>query len=317
MDSGNESRTVVITGAFSYTGKYATRLLLQRGYKVRTLTAHPHRQNEFGPAVEALPLNFDRQAELERSLRGASSLINTYWIRFPKNGATFESAIKNTLALFNAAKNVGVKRIVHVSIANPSIDSKLGYYRGKAILENALAELRVPYSIVRPTVIFGREDILINNMAWFLRKFPVFAIPGDGKYRVRPIFVEDMATLLADAVERQGNAVIDAAGPETFTFEELVRRIAESLGNSPIVIQVPTSIAHAATRMVGWIVGDVVLTKQEYTGLMNGLLAPVGPSTGKTCLSNWLKLNHRELGATYASEVARHFAGGSQTEAGR
>lgn len=195
------SRTVVITGAFSYTGKYVTRLLHRRGYRVKTLTAHPHRHNEFGTAVEALPFHFEGPAKLERSLCGASRLINTYWtywVRFQKGGSTFELAVKNTRALFDAAKNAGVERVVHVSIANPSLDSTLDYYRGKAILEGALERLGLPYSIVRPTVIFGREDILINNIAWFLRKFPLFGIPGDGKYRARPIFVEDMAALLVD-----------------------------------------------------------------------------------------------------------------------
>ena len=313
MKSGTQtSQPVVVTGAFSYTGKYVTRLLHRRGFRVKTLTAHPDRHNEFGPAVEALPFHFENPPELERALCGASSLINTYWIRFPKGGSTFESAVKNTRTLFDAAKNAGVKRIVHVSIANPSLDSTLDYYRGKAILEDALECLGLQYSIVRPTVIFGREDILINNIAWFLRKFPLFGIPGDGKYRIRPIFVEDVAALLVDEVEQLGNGVIDAVGPETFTFEELVKTIAANLAISPILVHLPMPLAYAATRLLGWLVGDVILTKQEYAGLMDGLLAPNGPSTGKTRLSDWLKTNHHELGATYSSEVARHFAAVSE-----
>ena len=307
------SKTIVITGAFSYTGKFTTRLLLRRGHRVRTLTAHPHRPHEFGNAVQVFPFNFENPDALERSLRGASSLINTYWIRFPKGRSTFESAINNTNILCNAARNAGVERIVHVSIANPSVDSNLDYYRGKAILEASLARLGVPYSILRPTVIFGSEDILINNIAWFLRKFPFFAIPGDGEYRLRPIFVEDMAALLADAVERKGNETINAVGPETFTFEELVRAIAASLGRSPVIAHVPTPIAYTAARLVGWLVGDVVLTKQEYTGLMAGLLAPDGSSAGTTRLTEWLAANHDTVGARYSSEVARHF----RTEAKR
>lgn len=302
------SKTVVITGAFSYTGKYVTRLLLQRGYQVRTLTAHPDRPNEFAGAVEAFPFCFDRPKDLQRTLEGASMLINTYWVRFPRGGSTFEAAVRSTGTLFNAAREVGVKRLLHVSIANPSLHSKLGYYRGKAILEADLAQLGVPYSILRPTVIFGREDVLINNIAWFLRKFPFFGIPGDGKYRVRPIYVEDMAKLLADELETQGNRVIDAVGPETFTFEDLVRTIAAQLGRSPRIAQVRTPVAYAATRVVGWLVGDVVLTWQEFQGLTEGLLAPDGPATGKTRFSAWLAAHHEELGIQYSSELARHFA---------
>jgi NADH dehydrogenase len=188
------------------------------------------------------------------------------------------------------------------------LHSKLGYYRGKAILEADLAQLGVPYSILRPTVIFGREDVLMNNIAWFLRKFPFFGIPGDGKYRVRPIYVEDMAKLLADELEMHGNRVIDAVGPETVTFEDLVRTIAAQLGRSPRIAQVPAPVAYAATRVVGWLVGDVVLTWQEFQGLTEGLLAPDGPATGKTRFSDWLAAHHEELGTKYSSELARHFA---------
>ena len=136
------SETVVITGAFSYTGKYATRILLSRGYQICTLTYHPERPNGFGDRVTAFPYNFDRPDELRRSLEGASTLINTYWVRFPHGGSTFETAVLNSRTLIQAAKDAGVRRIVHVSIANPSNDSPLGYYKGKAQVEQAVAAVR-------------------------------------------------------------------------------------------------------------------------------------------------------------------------------
>ena len=303
----NPVETVVVTGAFSYTGKYATRLLLDRGYRVRTLTFHPLRENQFGPQVEVFPYNFDRPERLLESLRGASALINTYWVRFPRGDATFEGAVRNSRVLIDAAARAGVRRIVHVSIANPSLNSPFGYYRGKAQLEQAVAASPLAYTILRPAVIFGLEDILINNIAWFVRKFPVFGIPGSGRYRIRPIFVEDMARLLADAVERRSNCVVDAAGPETFSFEELVRLISCHLGMGPLLLHLPMPLAYASTRAIGWLVGDVVLAWQEYRGLMADLLAPGGPSTGETRLSNWLRENRDRIGRRYASEVARHF----------
>ena len=301
-------KTVVITGAFSYTGKYATRMLLGRGYRIRTLTHHPERENPFGDKVQVFPYNFEHPEGLTETLRGASALINTYWVRFPHGKSTFDAAVQNTLTLIAAAKNAGVRRIVHVSIANPSLHSPFGYYKGKAQLERAVAESGLAYVIVRPAVIFGLEDILVNNIAWFVRRFPVFAIPGDGCYRIRPIFVEDMAKLLADALEHEGNAVRDAVGPETYTFEELVSQIAAQLQCRIRLVHAPMPAAYLATRVAGWLVGDVVLTWEEYKGLMAGLLAPAGLSTGETCLSQWLAANRREIGTRYASEVARHYA---------
>jgi uncharacterized protein YbjT (DUF2867 family) len=300
--------TIVVTGAFSYTGKYATRILLDRGHTIRTLTHHTQRPNPFGERVSVFPYNFDEPDKLAESLRGASALINTYWIRFPHGGSTFESAMGNTRTLIDAAKKAGIPRIGHVSIANPSLDSPLAYYKGKAQLEEAVKSRGLSYAILRPTVIFGAEDILINNIAWFVRRFPIFGIPGDGRYGIRPIYVEDMALLLADAAEQQVNTIRDAVGPETFTFEELVKLIAKETCASARVVHLPAPVAYLSTRAIGWFTGDVILTWEEYKGLMANLLAPEGPATGKTRLSEWLAANRDSIGKQYASEVARHFA---------
>ena len=307
--AGSEAapKAVTITGAFSYTGKYVARLLLDHGYRLRTLTGHPGRENPFGSTVEVFPYNFEHPDRLRESLRGTSTLINTYWVRFPRGESTFEKAVRNSRTLIEAAKDAGVRRIVHVSIANPSPDSPLGYYRGKAQLEQSVIDSGLAYTILRPTVIFGLEDILINNIAWFVRSFPVFGIPGDGVYRVRPIYVEDMAKLMAEAVNAGGNAVIDAVGPETFMFEELVRLIARCIESSVRLVHLPASLAHLATLLTGWFIGDVVLTRDEYRGLMSNLLAPEGPSMGQTSLSEWLAENSKNVGMRYASEVARHY----------
>jgi uncharacterized protein YbjT (DUF2867 family) len=301
------TKKIIITGAFSYTGKYATRLLLSRGYSVRTLTNHPDRQNEFGQKVEVFPYNFQKPEGLEQSLRGASCLINTYWIRFPHGHATFEAAVRNTITLIEAAKKAGVRRIVHVSIANPAMDSPLTYYRAKAQLEQAVIGSGVAYTILRPTVIFGPEDILINNIAWFVRHLPVFGVPGDGRHGIRPIYVEDIAKLIVDSIEKQSNEVINAVGPETFTFEELVRGIAVALEKSARVVHVPTLVAYLSTRIAGLFLRDVVLTWEEYKGLMANLLAPEGPAAGETRLTQWLYHNREHVGLHYASELARHY----------
>ena len=311
QERSTSGETVVITGALSYTGRYTTKLLLNHGYRVRTLTYHPERANPFGDAVQVFPYNFGRPDQLTQALRGASTLINTYWARFPRGKSTFESAVQNTRALIRAGKDAGVKRIVHISIANPSLQSSLGYYKGKAQLEQAVLDSGLSYAILRPTVIFGLEDILINNIAWFIRRFPVFGIPGDGRYRIRPIYVEDMAQLIADGAVQKTSTVLDAVGPETFTFEELVRLIATHVGRPVRVVRLPMPLAYVFTRVTGWVVRDVVLTWEEYKGLMANLLAPDGPSSGKTRLSQWLAENRERIGSRYASEVARHYAGSS------
>ncbi len=302
------NETVVITGAFSYTGKYAARLLLKRGYKVHTLTNHPGHENEFGNRVEVFPFAFEQPEKLMDAFRGASTLINTYWVRFPRGKMAFEKAVQNTRTLINSARSAGVRRTVHVSIANPSLQSPLGYYHGKAQSEQAVIDSGLSHAILRPTVIFGLEDILINNIAWFIRHFPLFGIPGDGSYSLRPIYVEDMARLIVDAAGKEENVVADAVGPETFTFEELVRLIAAEVDRQIRIVRMPALMAYLSTRLTGLMMRDVVLTWEEYKGLMSNLLAPGGQPTGEKRLSKWLSENREQVGRSYASEVARHYA---------
>ena len=297
----------VVTGAFGYTGQYITRRLLDSGRRVRTITGHPKRGNNFGNQVEIAPMDFSDRAGLIRSLRGASVLYNTYWVRFNHGCATFDKAVANSRALIQAAREAGVRRIVHLSIANPSLDSHLPYYSGKAQVEKAIADSGLSYAILRPTVIFGIEDILINNIAWLARHFPMFAIPGSGRYRLQPIFVEDLADLAISSAQQENNLMLDAVGPEVLTFEDLVRQIAIAVGAKPKFIHVSPRVALQMLRFVGPIVGDVILTREEIEGLMANLLVSTEPATGQTRFGAWLSENSAVLGKRYTSELQRHY----------
>lgn len=295
----------VVTGAFGYSGKYITTRLLAEGWRVRTLTNSPQRQNPFGAAVDAHPYNFDRPDELTRSLQGAKVLINTYWVRFDHRDFTHAQAVRNSLRLFEAAKRAGVPRVVHISITNPSVDSALSYFRGKAELEAALRESGLSYAILRPTVLFGPEDILINNIAWLLRRFPVFGIFGDGSYRLQPIFVDDLARLAVGEAASSENMVLDATGPETFTYRELVKAIGRAIGRERPLVNIPPGLGVAFGRLVGVVAGDVVITPEEVAGLMQNLLVTTSPPVGQTALSQWVLEHRSSLGRRYSSELAR------------
>jgi NADH dehydrogenase len=260
--------------------------------------------------VALIPYSFDDPDALAASVEGATTLYNTYWVRFSHGKTTFESAVKNTRALLAAAKSAGIKKIVHVSIANPDKASRFPYYRGKAMLEEAVMASGLDYAIIRPTVIFGPEDILINNIAWLLRRFPIFAIAGSGEYRIQPIFVEDMAELAVRAGQEGKNVVFDAVGPEVFTFEELVRLLAGVVGSRARIVHVPPVALLAASNIIGSMVGDVILTREEIGGLMADLLVSAGSPTGTMRLSDWVQRHKDTLGAKYASEIKRHYSTG-------
>jgi len=297
-----------VTGAFGYTGRYIARRLLELGERVVTLTGHPERAGEFGSAVKAFPFRFDDPAAMAASLAGVQVLYNTYWVRFDRGATTHHRAVENTRALIRAAGMAGVRRVVHISITNPAADSALPYFRGKALVETEIRNADFSHAIVRPTVVFGLEDILINNIAYLLRKAPVFLIPGSGRYRLQPVYAGDLAAIAVEAGHATADAVIDAAGPEVLSFEDLVRLIARTVGSRSLLLHSPPGLALAAARVLGAVLGDVVLTADEVEGLMAGLLVSGSAPTGTTPLSLWLKEHAATIGTRYASELRRHFS---------
>ena len=298
---------IAVTGAFSYSGKYITRRLLANGEEVITLTNHPNRPDPFEGKVKAFPLNFENEQELISNLRGVDVLVNTYWVRFDKADNTQPRAVENTKILINATVKAGVKRIIHISITNPSDDSRLPYFWGKAANEKAVMDSGMSYAILRPTVLFGKEDILINNIAWLLRGLPVFGLPGDGSYKLSPVYVDDLAQLAVDAVYKKENFVWDAVGPEEFTFKEMVQLIGRTIHANRPLIPFPPRLALWAAQFLSLFVKDVMLTPEEVDGLMANLLISKEPPRCKTSLQSWLEENKSTVGAQYASELARHF----------
>jgi NADH dehydrogenase len=294
-----------VTGAFGYSGKYIAARLLQAGHRVRTLTNSVTRPNPFGEQVEACPFNFTDKAKLVESLRGASVFYNTYWVRFNHGDFSHSVAVHNTLKLFEACKEAGVGRVIHVSITNPSEASPLEYFCGKARLERALRESDLSHAILRPTVLFGKEDILINNIAWCLRRFSVFGVFGDGQYKLQPIYVDDLAELAVKQGRESANTTIDAIGPESFTYRDLVREIGTIIGRPRPIISLPPSLGYASGWLIGKLMGDVVITREEIEGLMENLLCTDSPPAGITPLTVWARAHAATLGQHYASELAR------------
>ncbi len=298
----------VVTGAFGFTGRYITEILLDKGVTVKTLTNHPDRADPFKGQVETMPYNFDDPGRMVEALRGARVVYNTYWVRFNYGQTTFGQAVANVQNLIAAAKEAGVKRFVHISIANPDINSPSEYYNGKAKMEETLRQSGLSYAILRPTVLFGTGDVLFNNIAWLLRKLPVFAIPGRGSYRIQPIYVGDLAELAVRAADSKENIEWDAAGPETFSFEQLVRLLRNTVKSRSLLVRLPPMLSLALTKLMDPFVGDVVLTKSEVEELMGERLVTMGRPLAPTRYSQWLRENADHIGVKYASELKRHFS---------
>jgi len=296
----------VVTGAFSYSGRAIAAELLRKGRAVRTLTGHPDR-GSVDDGIDVHSLNFDDPVALASSLEGVTTLYNTYWIRFARGRRDHPSAVANSRTLFHAARRAGVQRIVHVSITNPSIEASDPYFRGKALVERALAESGVSYAIARPAILFGGDGVLLNNIAWLLRRLPVFAVGGDGDYRVRPIHVDDLARLCVRLGAQHDDIVVNAVGPDRPTFLELTHTIRAAVESRSIVLRVPGLIVPALSWMLGLIVHDVLLTRNEYNSMASGRADVAGDSTGETSVLEWIRHHGDTLGRQYANELDRHF----------
>jgi uncharacterized protein YbjT (DUF2867 family) len=296
-----------VTGAFGYSGLHITKLLLEHGARVRSLTGHPNRPDPFAGRVEARPFQFEDSTRMRETLSDVKVLYNTYWVRFDHGASTFARAVENSRRLIQAAVDAGVERVVHVSITNPSMDSPLPYFKGKAQVEQALAGSGLSYAILRPAVFFGGRDVLINNIAWLLRRLPVFGIAA-GQYGIQPVHVEDMAQLAVEQGASRTNVTIDAVGPEAFGFRELVHLVRQAVGSRALVTAVPRWLLLLASRLLGPTVGDVVLTPGEVEGLRSNLLVSRGAATATTRFTDWLAAHAHELGVEWASELRRHYA---------
>jgi uncharacterized protein YbjT (DUF2867 family) len=280
-----------VTGATSFTGRFIARRLTEAGYEVRNLGR----------------LDLTDPDRMAAALDGTDTLYNTFWIRFERGPITYPWAIDRSRQLFDAARRAGVRRIVHISVINASHDAPTAYFRAKAEVEDALRASGVGHAIVRPTVTFGPGDILVNNLAWTLRRMPAFGIPGDGRYPIQPVHVEDVAEVAVRAGGLAEDVTLDAGGPDILAFDEFVALVRHAIGSRALVVHLPVAASLAAARLIGLVVRDVVLTRHEVTELRQRLMFSAQPPSGTIRLPDWLTANADTLGRRWANELDRHY----------
>jgi nucleoside-diphosphate-sugar epimerase len=298
--------TDLVTGAFGYSGSRVTERLLANGRRVVTLTRRQTVEHPLAARVRTLPYDFAEPA-LAAGLAGVDTVYVTYWMRFPRGGTTWDEMVANVGRLARASAAAGVRRLVYISVTNARHDSPTAYFRAKAQAEDEVRACGVSHAIIRPTLLYGPSDILINNMAWTLRRLPVFGIPGDGRYRVQPVHVDDVADLATRLAASDENVEIDAAGPETLEFDEIVRLVRGAMHSRALVTHLPWPLVLATTKLMGLAVRDVVLTRDEIKELTQSLLVANNPPSTPTVFSDWVAANAATIGRSYSSELGRNF----------
>jgi nucleoside-diphosphate-sugar epimerase len=300
---------VAVTGSFGFTGRAITQLLLDAGHEVVTLTRRSGAGDPLASRITIRQIATQDRDALAASLAGVETLYNTYWLRFPSGPDTFEAAIARSAEVLAAARQAGVGRVVHVSVVGALPDADTPYVRAKAALEAVVRSSGLTWSIVRPTLTYGPGDILINNLAWALRRLPVYGMPGLGRYTVQPVHVDDLARICVEAAESAPGETIDAAGPETFAYRDLVDVIRTAVGSRSVILPMPGSIVLAAARVLGLVVRDVVLTADEIRELSSSLLTSLEPPLGVISTSGWIRTNADSLGLRWSSELERNYRG--------
>ena len=300
---------VAVTGAFGFTGRAIAERLLDAGHEVVTLTRRSGAGHALSSRITVRPFDTDRADELRASLAGVDTLYNTYWLRFPRGGSTFEGAVARSAGLLAAARDAGVRRVVHVSVVNASADAETPYVRAKAALESVVRSSGMEWVIVRPTLTYGSGDILINNLAWALRRLPIYGLPGLGRYTVQPVHVDDVARLCVDAGTDAPGRVLDAAGPEILTYRELVDLVRDAIGSRSFVLPMPGPVVLVTAKLLGLVVRDVVLTADEIRELTSSLLTSAQPPLGTIRVSDWVREHASGLGRRWSSELGRNYRG--------
>ena len=293
-----------VTGALSFTGRAIAEELLRRGEDVVSLSRRDDLRDPLRSQIELRPLRFDDS--LTARLDGADTLYNTYWIRFERGGTSFDDAVRRTIMLFEAAQRAGVRRVVHISVSQADAADDLPYFRGKHRIEEWLAASDLEWAIVRPTLVFGPNDILVNNLAWILRRSPLFLVPRPADCLVQPVSLRDTARI---AVEAPIGSTQDAAGPETHEFRKLIELIAAAVGSRARVVAGSRRLALATVRLGNLALRDVLVTSDELSGLGRSLLTSSVSPLGQDRFSEWVAENGTLLGRRYQSELQRNFRG--------
>jgi len=298
--------TAAVTGATSYTGRFIADRLLSAGWSLVNLTRRP-RVGDLAPPGMRDVLFPAPDGGLARALEGVEVLYVTHWIRFERGPLTYDWAVDTIRRLLESARSASVRRVVYVSVINASHDAPTAYFRAKARAEDVVRALAPSHTVVRPTVTFGPGDILVNNLAWTLRRFPVFAIPGDGRYPIQPVHVDDIARLAVEAGAGTTDVVVDAGGPETFAFEAFVRVVRGAVGSRSLLVRAPVPLALAGAAVIGSLVRDVVLRRDEIAELEAGLMVSRAPPLGTIRFSAWVREHADELGRRWSNELDRHY----------
>ncbi len=257
-----QGKLVTVFGGGGFLGRYVAQALLEQGVRIRVACRNPANANYIKPLgnlgqVQLIAADIRKPISVARAVKDADAVVNLV-------GSFADlDAVQNIGAgnVAQAAATAGVQTLVHISAIGADAESEAEYGRSKAAGEASVRAAFPSATILRPSIVFGREDQFINRFAGLIRMLPVVPVIG-ANTKFQPVFVGDVADAVASALARPNGEILELGGPEIFSMLELNKWIAKAIGREPMFVKVPDIAAKLLAKGTGWLPGAPITDDQ-------------------------------------------------------
>jgi len=257
-----QGKLITVFGGGGFLGRYVAQALLSQGARLRIACRNANSANHIKPLgnlgqVQLMEADIRKSASVKRAVMDADAVVNLV------GSFADMDAVQNIGAgiVAQAAADAGVGALVHISAIGADAHSDAEYGQSKAGGEAAVHAAFPLAVILRPSIVFGREDQFINRFAGLIRMLPVVPVIGAAT-KFQPVFAGDVAKAVAAALVHQDGRVLELGGPEIFSMMELNRWIAKAIGHDPLFVEVPNIAAKMLAKGTGWMPGAPITNDQ-------------------------------------------------------
>ncbi len=276
--TGANPPLIALVGGAGFLGRYVAQELLRTGARVRVVSRNPGRATHLKPMaglgqIAFIPANLNDPKGLARAVAGCTAVVNLVGLL---KGDFYRAHITGPEALAKAATEAGATAFVHVSAIGADPDSPSAYGRSKGEGEARVRAAFPQATIIRPSILFGREDGFVNRFAGLLKVAPIVPVIR-GPARFQPAFVADAAEAIAKAAldpVRHGGHVYELGGPEAITMRELIAWIGGAIGYTRPLLDVPDLLARPLANWFGWLPGAPITGDQFAMLTRDNVVAP-------------------------------------------
>jgi NADH dehydrogenase len=268
--ASNQETLVTVFGGSGFLGRSVVRALCKRDYRVRVAVRRPELSGHLQPLgrvgqIHAVQANLRYPASVEAAMRDADVAINLVGILAPSGEQTFDAVQTKGAETVAKAASVAGARMVHVSAIGADENSLSQYARAKAAGEKAVLAALPSAVIMRPSILFGPEDQFTNRFAALARMAPALPLIGGGITKMQPVYVGDVATAIADAVDGKAGpgATYELGGPEVLTFREIIEAILEIIDRKRALVSLPFGLAKLQAVFLQFAPGALKLTPDQ------------------------------------------------------